>query len=383
MTPSAKTRRVKSLAAAVGFDRVGITHAGPVQNVAHYRVWLAAGHAGTMGYLGRNVEIRAEPARLLPGARSIICVALTYHRPDTVEQPSRGRQPARPGAPSLAQQGVGDGSPALPTGRVAQYARGRDYHLVMRGMLRELVERLRQDLNEPFEARVCVDTAPLLERELARAAGLGWIGKNTCLFHERLGSYLFLGEVLTTLELEPDSPVPDRCGTCTRCLDACPTKAFPAPYQLDASRCISYFTIEHRGEVLAEFHGGIGDWVFGCDICQQVCPFNAKAPAATHPEIIEDRIPARLDLLDLLNLGSADYRRLTENTAARRATRHMWRRNAAIALGNAQNLDAPTRVGLTAAANDDHPTVRHAAECSLKRRRPRRKAAREVRRRER
>ncbi|HUU97774.1 MAG TPA: tRNA epoxyqueuosine(34) reductase QueG [Phycisphaerae bacterium] len=330
MLPSAKTRRVKTLAAAVGFDRVGITHAGPVQSVAYYRVWLAAGHAGTMGYLRRNVEIRAEPARLLPEARSIICVALNYGRPE-------------PGAPSLARQGVGDGSPHPPTGRVAQYARGRDYHLVMRGMLRELVERLRQDLNGPFEARVCGDTTPLLERELARAAGLGWIGKNTCLLHERLGSYLFLGEVLTTLELEPDSPVPDRCGTCTRCLDACPTKAFPAPYQLDASRCISYFTIEHRGEVAAEFHAGIGDWVFGCDICQQVCPFNAKAPPATHPEIVEDRIPARLNLLDLLNLGSADYRRLTENTAARRATRHMWRRNAGIALRNAQHRPTATR----------------------------------------
>ena len=354
MLPSAKSRRVYSLAAAVGFDRVGITHAGPVQSVAYYRVWLTAGHAGAMGYLRRNVEIRAEPARLLPGARSIICVALNYGRPE-------------PGAPSLAQQGVGDGSPAPPTGRVAQYARGRDYHLVMRGTLQKLVERLRQELDEPFEARVCVDTAPLLERELARAAGLGWIGKNTCLLHERLGSHVFLGEVLTTLELEPDSPVPDRCGTCTRCLDACPTEALVAPYQLDASRCISYFTIEHRGQVPAEFHAGIGDWIFGCDICQQVCPFNAKAPAATHPEIIEDRIPARLDLLDLLNLDSANYRRLTKDTAARRATRHMWRRNAAIALGNAQNLDAPTRAALAAAANDVNPTVRHAARHALRR----------------
>jgi epoxyqueuosine reductase len=238
-------------------------------------------------------------------------------------------------------------------------------------MLQELVERLRQELDEPFEARVCVDTAPLLERELARAAGLGWIGKNTCLLHERLGSYLLLGEVLTTLELEPDNPVPDRCGNCTRCLDACPTKAFPAPFQLDASRCISYFTIEHRGEVPAEFHAGIGDWVFGCDICQQVCPFNAKAPAATHPEITEDRIPARLNLLDLLNLGSADYRRLTKDTAARRATRQVWRRNAAIALGNAQHLDALTRAALAAAANDVNPAVRLAVECSLKRRRAR------------
>lgn len=335
MLPSAKTRRVKTLAAAIGFDRVGVTHAGPVQSVAYYRLWLAADHAGTMGYLRRNVKIRAEPRRLLPGARSIICVALNYGRPDGTNETSRGLQPARPEDSA--------GYPTAPTGRVAQYARGRDYHLVMRGMLRDLVERLRQELDEPFEARVCVDTAPLLERELARAAGLGWIGKNTCLLHEQLGSYLFLGEVLTTLELEPDSPVPDRCGTCTRCLDACPTKAFPAPYQLDASRCISYFTIEHRGDVPQEFHAGIGDWVFGCDICQQVCPFNAKAPAATHPQIAEERIPARLNLLDLLNLGSADYRRLTKATAARRATRHMWRRNAGIALRNAQRRPTATR----------------------------------------
>ena len=168
-------------------------------------------------------------------------------------------------------------------GRVAQYVRGPDSHRVLRAMLNELVDQLRCRLDEPFDARVFVDTGPILERELAAAAGLGWVGRNTMLLNEGLGSYLFLGEVLTTLELGVDSPVADRCGNCTRCLDACPTHALVAPYQLDASRCISYLTIEHRGQVPEELCELIGDWVCGCDVCQQVCPYNRRAPLATQP----------------------------------------------------------------------------------------------------
>jgi len=296
-----------------------------------------------MTYLQRNVALRENSARLLPGARSAICVALNHRR----------------GEPRALTPGTGA------VGRIAQYARGADYHRVLRGMLEELVGGLRERFQEPFEHRTFVDTAPVLERELAARAGLGWIGKNTMLLHERLGSYLFLGEVITTLDLEPDAPATDRCGNCTRCLDACPTKALPTPYQLDASRCIAYFTIEHRSQVPEEFHEPVGDWVYGCDVCQQVCPFNRYAPLATQPEITADRIPEHLPLLDLLRLRSGDYRRLTEGTAARRARRNMWRRNAAIALGNAQNVGEEERRALAEACDDADPAVRHAAQHAL------------------
>jgi len=339
MTPAEKTSLAKGLALKLGFECAGIAQTEPSPTNAYYRQWLAAGHAGSMTYLHRNLQLRQNPAELLPGARSAICVALSYHRPETPATASQQRS----------------------TGRVAQYVRGADYHAVMRQMLETLLQRLRDRLEEPFEARVFVDTGPVLERELAAAAGLGWIGKNTLLLNERLGSYLFLGEAVTTLELEPDEPVADRCGRCTRCLDACPTAAFPAAYQLDASRCISYLTIEHRGQIPEEFHEQMGDWVFGCDICQQVCPFNRRAPLATHPEITAEHIPERLPILDLLRLRSGEYRRLTQGTAGNRARRNMWRRNAAIALGNAEDRGAEEAAGLEEACQDKDPTVRHAA----------------------
>jgi epoxyqueuosine reductase len=345
MTPGEKTSLIKALALELGFDRVGIAHTGPSPTGPYYRGWLARGHAGSMTYLHRYAELRENPTRLLPGARSAICVALNYRRGER-----------RAPTPSTR-----------PAGRTAQYVRGTDYHRVIRGMLHELVARLREQLNEPFEQRLFVDTGPVLERELAAKAGLGWIGKNTMLLHQRLGSYLFLGETITTLDLEPDGPVPDRCGRCTRCLDACPTKAFAKPYQLDASRCIAYLTIEHRGEVPEGFHEQIGDWVYGCDVCQQVCPFNRRAPLATHPEINADRIPQHMPLVDLLRLRSAEYRRLTEGTAARRARRNMWRRNAAIALGNAKNIGEEERRALAEACEDADPAVRHAARHAAKR----------------
>ena len=294
-----------------------------------------------MSYLHQNAELRENPARLLADARSVICVALNYRRED---RPRSGRARA---------------------GRVAQYVRGSDYHCVLRAMLGELATQLRQRLGEPFQERIVVDTGPILERELAAAAGLGWIGKNTMLLNKRLGSYLFLGEMFTTLELKADTPVADRCGNCTRCLDACPTRALIAPYQLDASRCISYLTIEHRGDVSDEFHEQIGEWVYGCDVCQQVCPYNRKAPLATHPEIAADLMPAHLPLLELLNLRSSDYRRLTKHTAATRVSRNMWRRNAAIALGNAEKLSEQERQALTDACEDESAPVRHAARRAL------------------
>lgn len=312
MASLATAARIKTAAIEIGFDLVGLTHGGRLARAAYYRDWLDRGYSGRMAYLARHADLRESPEHLLAGGRSIICVALNYKQDAPIES----------------------STPPAATGQIAMYARGRDYHSVMKRMLWRLIERMRCEIPEPFEARPFVDTGPLLERELAARAGLGWIGKNTCVLNERLGSYFFLGEVVTTLDLPSDEPASDHCGTCTRCLDACPTRAFVAPYQMDASRCISYLTIENPGDIPAELAPAMGDWVFGCDICQQVCPFNARSPLATNAEITEGRLPARIDLLQLLNLRSGQYRRLTKGTAGARASRAAWRRNAAVALAN-------------------------------------------------
>lgn len=335
MHPGQRAQLVKNIGRELGFDRVGITRAAPLTQARYYKKWLAAGYAGAMAYLHRNVELRCDPRRLLPGARSVICVALSYRRR---EDPA----PAR----------------AEPTGRVAQYARGRDYHRVIAGMLDEMLLRLRTALHEPLEARVCVDTAPVLERQLAAAAGLGWLGKNTLLLDALAGSYFFLGEAITTLELAYDAPVADHCGTCTRCLDACPTRAFPQPGVLDATRCISYHTIESRAMIPPGLAERFGDWVYGCDVCQEVCPFNREAPLATNPLVAEDRIPARLPLPQVARLTPAAYRSLVAGTAADRATRAMWRRNAIVALANRKAL---RRTILEQALADASPLVSETA----------------------
>ena len=342
MSPAVRTNIVKAAAHAVGFDAAGVTLSRPIRNARYYRDWLAAGHAGSMGYLAKNQEIRENPANLLPGCRSVICGAVSYAR---VERAEDGAGPSR-------------------SGRVARYAQGADYHLVLKRMLAELDARVRRELGESFESRTCVDTGPVIERDLATAAGIGWIGKNTLVLSRALGSYTVLGELFTTLELEPDAPATDHCGTCTRCLDACPTQAFPRAYQMDASRCISYATIEHREDVAEQIASASGSWVFGCDVCQEVCPFNSKAPAGTQTELTAARVPAVVDARDWLELRSGAYRRLTGGTAVRRATRRMLRRNAAIALGNAGDA-AAARGALESAARDEDALVARAARAAL------------------
>ncbi len=224
---------------------------------------------------------------------------------------------------------------SAPCGRVARYAWGDDYHEVVRAKLRSMVERMQTELDTPFEARVCVDTAPLMERDWAAEAGLGWIGKNTMVLRHQLGSYFFLGALITTLELTPDDPVLDRCGMCTACLDACPTDAFPAPYEMDASRCISYLTIEHRGDIPEELASKMGNWVFGCDICQEVCPYNRRAPLSREPRFAI-RPPGPRPLLDdILAWSTDDYRETLRGSAMKRAKLEMLKRNARIAKENA------------------------------------------------
>jgi epoxyqueuosine reductase len=316
MDPEAITNRIKAWARDLGFEACGIAPARSIERADYFQRWLAAGRAGSMGYLHRNFEKRVDPAQLLPNARSVIVAALGYHQtppPDwhTVDESQS------------------------PRGRVARYAWGDDYHDVIKNKLFKLVDLLREYITTPFEAKVCVDTAPVLERELAALAGIGWIGKNTMVLNHDLGSYFFLGEIVTTLELIADEPVEDHCGSCRACLDACPTQAFPAAYEMDASRCISYLTIEHRDDIPLALRPAIGDWIFGCDICQEVCPFNRKAPIMNEPRFALRPGSARPKLRDVLVWSKQDYREAVRGSAMTRAKFEMLQRNAQIAAENA------------------------------------------------
>jgi len=303
------TARVAQLAHECGFELAGVTRSLPLaDDAARYRRWVERGYAGAMGYLtDRRAAVREDPRRMLPGARSIISVGKLY----STAQP-RSTEWSDPNA-----------------GWISRYAWGDDYHDLMRSGLEQLAARLGPD----HEFRICVDTAPLLERSYAREAGLGWIGKNTCLINQEMGSWLFLGEILTSLELAPDSPPPDRCGTCTRCIDACPTQAIaPEGYDIDARRCIPYFTIELRGSVPEEMRAGIGQHVFGCDICQDVCPWNGRAPLTEEPAF-EPRHFAP-PLVALAELTEDQFREVFRASPIQRAKYAGFLRNVAIAMGN-------------------------------------------------
>ena len=322
------TPLVQRLCREQGFALAGTAHAGPSGRAAEYLAWLASGRHGSMEYLARNTELRIEPARALPGARSVIMVADVYH--------SRSTPPPRRAA-----------NTARPAGSIARYARGLDYHAVMKRRLHALCDALRGHFAQD-QFRAFVDTAPLPERELAARAGLGWIGKNTLLINPRHGSYTLLGGVLTTLDLDsPAAPEPDHCGTCTRCIDACPTRAL-TPYSLDASRCISYLTIEHRADIDPALHAAIGDRVFGCDVCQEVCPHNSPRDAAAPTR--DEYAPRRtaLDLLAVLGWTRDDRRDALRGSSMKRATLPMLQRNARIALTNAAS--PATRDGETMSA---------------------------------
>jgi epoxyqueuosine reductase len=335
LTTLALTAAVRQRALDLGFDRVAVgSAAAPVHGGAFER-WLDAGYAGGMAYLERTRKERLDPARLLPGARSVVAAALLY-------------APAQGDASSDA--------------RVARYAGGRDYHDVMRPRLNTLARFIEETAGDGTRSRAAVDTSAVLERDLAAAAGLGWIGKNTNLIGPDLGSYFFIGIVLTTAELESDATQADRCGTCRACLDACPTQAFVEPYVLDARRCISYLTIEHRGSIAADLRHGIGNWLFGCDVCQEVCPWNRKAPTATEPELAPGESPTAATLL---GLDDDEYRARFRGTALSRATRSGLRRNAALVLGN--GADPAARRDLLSAAGDPDPAVAEAARWALER----------------
>jgi len=347
--PHATSQLVKQLALRHGCDVVGICLAGPIGRADFYQRWLAEGRHGQMAYLARNQESRADPRALMPSARSAIVVGVSYHQPDA-QGPSDELATAGTDPVEVAPDATGATAP----GRVAMYAWGSDYHDVLRANLRGLVADLREQLGVDFDSRICVDTTPILERELAAAAGLGWIGKNTVLVHPRLGSYLFLGVVLTSLDLAPDQPMPGRCGQCRKCLDACPTQALYEPYAVDARLCISYLTIELRDRIPQSLRTPMGDWVFGCDLCQQACPYNRRAPAATEPAFAPGPTARGLELAKLLGWEQARYTQAVRGSAMARARLAMMRRNAAVALGN---VAATCPAALTEAVDDDDPMI--------------------------
>lgn len=306
-----KAEDVKKVVRECGFELAGIARAAPLaEDNQRYLDWIERGMAGAMGYLtNRRATIRTDPRQLLPTARTIICAGKLYN------------------APQAPDAGVPDNERAW----ISRYAWGGDYHQVLRSGL----EKVAKKLGTNHEYRICVDTAPLLERTYARQAGLGWIGKNTCMINQEMGSWFFLGEILTSLELEPDSPPPDRCGTCTRCIDACPTNAIaPEGYEVDARRCIAYFTIELRGPVPREMRRGIGQHVFGCDVCQDVCPWNRHAPVTSEAAFQPRPVPTSLETLAAMS--EEEFREVFRGSPVLRSKYQGFLRNVAIAMGNSK-----------------------------------------------
>jgi epoxyqueuosine reductase len=302
------SKTIKARAFSLGFDLCGIAPAVPSAFRAEFRSWIERGMHGEMGYMARDPERRLEPELVLPGARSIVVVAMNYYTESEPESPD---------------QAV-----------FARYARGDDYHDVMLPRLKELLAWIRE-VRPEAEGKCYVDTGPILEREVARRAGIGWFGKNTMLINTRRGSWFLLGELLLTLPLVPDEPAMGGCGTCTRCLDACPTGAIVRPYEVDARRCISYLTIEQKGPIPVELAEKMGNRIFGCDICQEVCPFNERRAVPTDEPAFHPRPSTiRPKLADLLEMTEEEFRAKFKRSPVKRAKWQGLLRNAAASNGN-------------------------------------------------
>ncbi len=340
----ALSARIRAEAVALGFQRFGISGIALEEDEAHLRDWLQAGMHGGMQWMAAHGDKRTRPAELRPGTLSVISVGLDYGR-DHDE----------------AWATLADGERAY----VARYALGRDYHKLMRRRLQTLADRI-EALVGPFGHRVFVDSAPVLERALARNAGLGWIGKHTCLIDKDGGSWFFLGEIYLDLALSAAEPAGNHCGSCTRCIDICPTGAIVSPYRLDARRCISYLTIEHEGAIPTEYRAAIGNRIFGCDDCQLVCPWNKFARRHDEPDFRTRNDLDRATLVQLFAWDEDEFLRRTEGTAIRRSGHPRWLRNIAVALGN-----APTTPEVVAAlesrADDGSEMVREHVAWALAR----------------
>jgi epoxyqueuosine reductase len=336
--------RIRTRAESLGFDRVGFARAGPSADAGRFAAWLAAGREADLDYMRRTPERRADPTRVLAGCRTVVVVALNHFTPD---------------GPTAAE---------IP-GRVARYARGRDYHRVMEPMLKRLVEVLADECGAETRSRWYVDTGPVLERGWAAEAGVGFTGKNACLIDPRRGSWTSLGVVLTTAELEPDAPVAENCGTCALCIDACPTKAITSPGVVDSRLCISYWTIEQRGAIPVELRPLVGTRAFGCDDCQDVCPWNRFARPATVEDVRPRGMFVDPDLAKLAALTRDEWDEATRGSAVRRAGYAGLLRNVAVALGN--SADPRARPHLERLSKHDDPLVREHAQWAIERLRPR------------
>lgn len=339
----ALAQRIKTLAGEFGFQRCGIADVELGEDEQHLRDWLAQGLYGSMAWMAQHGDKRSRPAELVPGTLRVLSVGMDYGRD-----------------PDEAWATLDDHERAY----VARYALGRDYHKLMRNRLQKLADRI-SDTIGPFGHRVFVDSAPVLERALARNAGLGWIGKHTCLIDKDGGSWFFLGELYVDLPLPIDPPASAHCGTCARCIDICPTQAIVAPYRLDARRCIAYLTIEHEGSIDEELRPLIGNRIFGCDDCQLVCPWNKFAKTTDEPDFRTRNDLDTATLADLFAWTEAEFLQRTEGSPIRRSGYTRWLRNLAIALGN-----APTTPGIIAALQSkkeiDDAMVREHIEWALK-----------------
>jgi epoxyqueuosine reductase len=345
------TNLAKQAASGAGFELAGIAPVHEFDELDRFREWINAGRAGEMKYMEARNESgtlkRASLRSTLPWVRSVIVCAINYNTAQPYS--TQKNDPQR--------------------GWVARYAWGKeDYHDAVMRRLRAVESSLRVAAGESepeLQTRCYVDTGPLVERVYAKYAGVGWIGKNTCIINQKLGSWLFLGVILTSLELEPDLPAPDRCGSCTRCIEACPTDALVAPYQLDSNRCISYLTIEKRSAIPEDMRAGMGHEVFGCDICQDVCPWNRKAPASDAPEFQPREGLVNPALEWLAGMTPEEFREKFRGSAIRRAKRSGLRRNAVIAMGNSRDR----RFGplLDKLKADDDAVVAESAEWAAKR----------------
>jgi epoxyqueuosine reductase len=336
-----------SRARALGFGQLGVASVGIPEDEQHLLRWLEAGFHGEMSYMQRHGVLRSRPADLVPGTVRVISVRMDYW----------------PGAARDATEVLGDGT----LGYVSRYALGRDYHKILRRALASLAESLAQRIG-PFGYRVCVDSAPVLEKALARNAGLGWIGKHTNLIARDAGSWFFLGEILTDLPLPLDPPASAHCGTCQACIPACPTAAIVAPYRLDARRCISYLTIEHHSSIPVELRPALGNRIYGCDECQLVCPWNKFARDAAHPDF---KVRHQLDaprLAALFGWTAAEFDERMRGSAIYRIGFERWSRNIAVALGNAATSEEVVSA-LAARREDSSALVREHVEWALARHR--------------
>jgi epoxyqueuosine reductase len=364
---------IRRRARELGFDDCRVTTAERPGSAQQFERWLAEGQHGEMGYLERNAVKRVDAGQVLAGAKSIITLAVSYAGTEPQVASFKFQVPS-PKSPEHATRNTHYGP--LGRGVVARYARYRDYHEVMGERLRELRRFVEQVGGEGTRSLWYVDTGPLLERDLAQRAGLGFVGKHTNLISRQLGNWIFLAEILTTLELEPDLPEKNRCGSCTRCLEACPTGALPAPFQLDARRCISYLTIELKGPIPIELRPAIGNRIYGCDDCLAACPWNRFAREGRMMKAHARTDLAGPDLLELLSIDEAEFKRRFAGTPMVRAKRRGLARNVCVALGNIG--DETALPGLERAAADPEPLIAEHARWAMERIRDRKGAEREA-----